>query len=95
MELEQRFGKNEIMVGSTEQFQGQERDAIILSTVRSYTVAKEGHGGGLGFLTNPKRFNVAITRAKSMLVVVGDPYLLQRDKRWRALIKHAVDNGKL
>ena len=32
----------------------------------------------LGFLTNPRRFNVAITRARALLVVVGNPHLLSK-----------------
>ena len=56
--------------------QGQERDVILVSTVRSSLVS-----GHLGFLTNERRFNVAITRARRMLVVVGDADLLKGDKR--------------
>ena len=56
-------GLGEVMVGSTEEFQGQERRIIILSTVRSspqYVLTDQQYK--LGFLQNPKRFNVAITR---------------------------------
>ena len=55
-------------VGSVEEFQGQERAVIILTTVRSVEIT--GHDRqGLGFLASVKRFNVALTRAQSLLVL--------------------------
>jgi helicase MOV-10 len=44
----------------------------------------------LGLFSNPKRFNVAITRAKSLLIIVGDPVALASDRHWRALLRHLV-----
>ena len=41
----------------------------------------------LGFWRNPKRFNVAITRAKALLVVVGHPMVLLQDPNWRELLR--------
>ena len=70
------FG-DEVKVGTTEEFQGQERLAIILSTVRSSpNYLNTDDQSSLGFLANPKRFNVAITRAKALLIVVGNPNVL-------------------
>jgi helicase MOV-10 len=47
----------DIMIGSTEQFQGQERKIILISTVRSQVeLLKEDFIFNLGFLQNPKRY---------------------------------------
>jgi hypothetical protein len=40
----------------------------------------------VGFFNNPKRFNVAVTRAKALLVVFGHPALLKADSNWHALV---------
>jgi len=48
---------------------------------------------GLGFLASRKRFNVAVTRAQSLLVVVGDPDLLSTDKVWLELLRKVVEVG--
>ena len=56
------------MVGSVEQFQGQEKRVIIISTVRaSSEFVPDDERHNLGFLTNEKRFNVAVTRAQALL----------------------------
>ena len=67
----------EVKVGTTEEFQGQEKLVIIISTVRSSPdYINTDDQAGLGFLANPKRFNVAITRAKALMIVVGNPTVL-------------------
>ncbi|NXE51720.1 M10L1 helicase, partial [Casuarius casuarius] len=82
----------DIKVGSVEEFQGQEYLVIILSTVRS----NEGSFGDekhcLGFLSNPKRFNVAVTRAKALLIVVGNPHVLVKDPCFCALLEYSLKN---
>lgn len=50
---------------------------IIISTVRSSAEHIESDlKHNLGFLRNPKRFNVAVTRAQALLIIVGNPHVL-------------------
>jgi len=86
--------REEVMVGTTEEFQGQERMVILLSTVRSsHEFLAMDAANKLGFLANPKRFNVAVTRARALMIVVGNPHILEQDNEWRALLEYAVDLG--
>ena len=78
----------DIEVASVEAFQGNEKKIIILSTVRSNVET-------LGFLNNEKRFNVAMTRAQGLLIVIGNPQLLRKDKCWYQLIKFCHDNNAI
>ncbi|KAK4266320.1 hypothetical protein QN277_027262 [Acacia crassicarpa] len=84
----------EIKVGSVEQFQGQERRVIIISTVRS-TIKHNDFDRihCLGFLSNHRRFNVAITRAISLLIIIGNPHIISQDYYWHKLLWHCVDNS--
>ncbi|MEE6512435.1 hypothetical protein FKM82_019425 [Ascaphus truei] len=84
----------ELKVGSVEEFQGQERKVILISTVRSsQDYVKIDEDFSLGFLKNPKRFNVAITRAKALLIVVGNPVILDKDPNWSRFLKYCTDKG--
>ncbi|RCV46448.1 hypothetical protein SETIT_9G532900v2 [Setaria italica] len=88
------FEMPDLKVGSVEQFQGQEREVIIISTVRSTVKHNEfDKFFNLGFLSNYKRFNVAITRAKSLLVIVGNPHIITKDRHWDRLLRYCADNG--
>ncbi|KAJ3912930.1 AAA domain-containing protein [Lentinula edodes] len=62
----------EIEVASVDSFQGQEKDYIILSCVRS------NEHQGIGFLNDPRCFNVALTRAKYGVVFLGNPKVLSK-----------------
>nr|XP_014351818.1 PREDICTED: putative helicase Mov10l1 [Latimeria chalumnae] len=84
----------EIKVGSVEEFQGQEYLVIIISTVRSSeNKLDEDMRYVLGFLSNPKRFNVAITRPKALLIIVGNPHILVKDPCFSAFLEYCIVNG--
>ncbi|XP_018601263.1 putative helicase mov-10-B.2 isoform X2 [Scleropages formosus] len=93
-ELNQLKNIKELKVGSVEEFQGQERKVIMVSTVRSSaTYVKMDKEFNLGFLTNEKRFNVAMTRAKALLIVVGNPVILNKDLIWKRFIHYCKAEG--
>ncbi|GBP39971.1 Probable RNA helicase armi [Eumeta japonica] len=81
-------------IGTVEEFQGQERPIIVLSTVRStealihYDVKQF-----LGFVNSPKRINVALTRAQVATVIFCNPYVLSKDSLWKRVIEYAVQNN--
>ncbi|KAK7366576.1 hypothetical protein VNO80_08569 [Phaseolus coccineus] len=84
----------DIKVGSVEQFQGQEKEVIIISTVRSTIKHNEfDRVHCLGFLSNYRRFNVAITRAISLLVIIGNPHIICKDDHWSQMLWYCVDNS--
>ncbi|XP_072754735.1 probable RNA helicase armi [Anoplolepis gracilipes] len=80
-------------ISSVEGFQGQERKIIILSTVRSCNdLVEEDIKYALGFIASPKRLNVAITRARALLIIVGNPKLLTLDPYWRSILTYCIDH---
>jgi superfamily I DNA and/or RNA helicase len=82
------LGLHGVDVGHVESYQGAEFKVTILSCVRSRTrfIAQDRHAG-VGFYDSPKRFNVAITRAKELLVIIGNANLLKGDAHWRGLLE--------
>ena len=71
-----------ITVNTVDGFQGQERDIIVISLVRS------NDEGQIGFLRDLRRMNVAITRARMKLIILGDAQTLTRHSFYRRLYEY-------
>ncbi|XP_055914591.1 probable RNA helicase armi [Eupeodes corollae] len=79
-------------IGTVEEFQGQERQIVLISTVRSSSdLITIDLKYALGFACSPKRMNVAISRARALLYVCGNPHLLSLTDKWRDFIKYCVE----
>ena len=74
-------------IGTVDGFQGREKEAVLVDLVRS------NDDGALGFLTDVRRMNVAITRARRFLMVVGDTATLARHPFYGAFLAHAEGVG--
>ena len=71
-----------ITVNTVDGFQGQERDIIVISLVRS------NDEGQIGFLRDLRRMNVAITRARMKLIILGDAQTMTRHPFYRKLYEY-------
>ena len=76
-----------LTVATIDGFQGQERDVIYISLVRSNTKSE------IGFLTDYRRMNVAMTRARMKLIVVGDSGTVGNDKFYKSFLDYADTEG--
>ncbi|OMJ25781.1 Helicase sen1 [Smittium culicis] len=84
-----KFGRkvlDSIDFNTVDGFQGQEKDIIFFSCVRS-------NENGIGFLSDLRRMNVAITRAKNSLFIVADPRAMSSNEKWSMLLESAKSRG--
>lgn len=89
-----QIGLWEINIGPLEAFQGLESRLIILCTTRTRDrFLDQDAARGLGVIHEPKRFNVAVTRAREGLIMLGHPDILAKDQEWRALMSFCHRNG--
>jgi ATP-dependent RNA/DNA helicase IGHMBP2 len=82
----ERF-KSNIVVNTIDSFQGQERDIVCISMCRS------NDKGDIGFLSDIRRMNVAMTRARKKLVIVGDSATLSKSAFYANFIEYAEKIG--
>ncbi|GAA5958558.1 hypothetical protein JCM3765_006673 [Sporobolomyces pararoseus] len=87
----QRYGEeilSRISFNTVDGFQGQEKDIIILSCVRGGSADK-----GVGFLADTRRMNVALTRARCSIWILGDSNKLRSNQYWSNLVGDAETRG--
>lgn len=78
-----------ITVHTVDGFQGQERDVILISLVRA------NESGQIGFLSDLRRMNVAITRARMKLIILGNLSTLTRHRFYKELHDHIMKYGSV
>jgi ATP-dependent RNA/DNA helicase IGHMBP2 len=81
--MRERLADPEVEVDTVDSFQGREKDAVLVSLVRSNA------GGEVGFLADLRRMNVALTRARRHLFVVGDSATLCAHPFYARFVEHA------
>jgi ATP-dependent RNA/DNA helicase IGHMBP2 len=77
----------QLRISTIDSFQGQEKEIIFLSLVRS------NDDGDIGFLKDYRRMNVAITRAKEQLFVIGDSATIGADPFYNSFLEYIEKNG--
>ena len=75
-----------VQVSTVDAFQGAEKEIIILSCVRTRQV---------GFIDSEKRMNVALTRGKRHLLIVGNLACLRKNRLWGRVIQHCEGKIKM
>lgn len=82
-----RLNEVSIDINTIDAFQGQERDVIYISLVRSNPKCE------IGFLSDYRRMNVAMTRARKLLVIVGDSATVGADPFYQKMLEYVENTG--
>jgi len=85
-QLDSRNKEENLEIKTVDGFQGREKEIIVISFVRS------NRSNELGFLTDVRRLNVSLTRARRKLIMVGDSGTLAAHDTYKNLIKFAKNN---
>ncbi|KAJ3675167.1 hypothetical protein LUZ60_004209 [Juncus effusus] len=86
--FKETFGENYdqvVDINTVDGFQGREKELVIFSCVRA------NEGKGIGFVSDFRRMNVGITRARSSVLVVGSAKTLYQDEHWSNLVNSAKE----
>ncbi|MCA9033476.1 MAG: IGHMBP2 family helicase [Planctomycetaceae bacterium] len=85
--LRQHAVQHQLEIDTVDGFQGREKEAVVISLVRSNNI------GEIGFLADARRMNVALTRARRKLIVVGDSATLAADEFFQTLLMWFEQNA--
>ncbi len=85
--LREKLPMGDLEIDTVDGFQGREKEAIVISLVRS------NERGEIGFLADLRRTNVAMTRARRKLILIGDSATLSSDPFYARLIAHFESHG--
>uniref|UniRef100_A0A0E0QT91 Uncharacterized protein n=1 Tax=Oryza rufipogon TaxID=4529 RepID=A0A0E0QT91_ORYRU len=87
----------EMEINTVDGFQGREVDILVLSTVRASNSSDSRHHTGearsIGFVADVRRMNVALTRARFSLWIVGNAKTLQTNSHWASLLQNAKERN--
>jgi predicted DNA helicase len=87
--IEETLDADGLEVDTVDGFQGREKEVVLVSLVRS------NDAGRIGFLDEPRRFNVALTRARRKAVVVGDASTVTTGDVFEAFGRHVEHHGRI
>ena len=85
--LRERLGQPDAEINSVDGFQGREKEVVIISLVRS------NPEGAIGFLADTRRMNVALTRARRKLIVIGDSATITAEPFYARLVEYFERSG--